>query len=139
MGFSAIFIRRPVATILLSLGMLLAGAVAYRFLPVASLPSVDIPTIVVFAARPGADPETMANSIAAPLERRLGEISGVTEITSTSSIGNTSSSCSSTSAATSTAPHTMCRRRSTPPSPTCRPTCRPAPSSASSIRPRRRS
>ena len=54
------------------------------------LPSVDIPTIVVIAARPGADPETMANSVAAPLERRLGEISGVTEITSTSSIGNTS-------------------------------------------------
>jgi multidrug efflux pump len=90
MGFSTPFIARPIATILLSLGLLLAGLVAYRFLPVAALPSVDIPTIVVFAARPGADPETMANSIAAPLERRLGEISGVTEITSTSSIGNTS-------------------------------------------------
>jgi multidrug efflux pump len=89
MGFSALFIRRPVATILLALGILIAGAVAYRFLPVASLPSVDIPTIVVFAQRPGADPETMANSIAAPLERRLGEISGVTEITSTSSTGAT--------------------------------------------------
>ena len=63
---------------------------AYRFLPISALPSVDIPTIVVIAARPGADPETMANSVAAPLERRLGEISGVTEITSTSSIGNTS-------------------------------------------------
>jgi multidrug efflux pump len=90
MGFSAPFIVRPVATILLSLGLLLAGIVAYRFLPISALPSVDIPTIVVFAARPGADPETMANSVAAPLERRLGEISGVTEITSTSSIGNTS-------------------------------------------------
>ena len=90
MGFSAPFIARPIATILLSLGLLLAGVVAYRFLPVAALPSVDIPTIVVIAARPGADPETMANSVAAPLERRLGEISGVTEITSTSSIGNTS-------------------------------------------------
>jgi multidrug efflux pump len=89
MGFSAPFIARPVATMLLSLGLLLAGCVAYRFLPVAALPSVDIPTIVVLAARPGADPETMANSIAAPLERRLGEISGVTELTSTSSIGNT--------------------------------------------------
>ena len=90
MNLSALSIARPVATILLALGMLLAGVVAYRFLPVSALPSVDIPTIVVFAARPGADPETMANSIAAPLERRLGEISGVTEITSTSSIGNTS-------------------------------------------------
>ena len=90
MGFSALFIARPVATILLSIGLMLSGIVAYRFLPVAALPSVDIPTIVVIAARPGADPETMANSVAAPLERRLGEIAGVTEITSTSSIGNTS-------------------------------------------------
>jgi multidrug efflux pump len=89
MGFSALFIGRPVATILLSIGLMLSGIVAYRFLPVAALPSVDIPTIVVIAARPGADPETMANSVAAPLERRLGEIAGVTEITSTSSIGNT--------------------------------------------------
>ncbi len=86
-GFSALFIRRPVATILLGLGILLAGMVAYRFLPVAPLPSVDIPTIVVFASRPGADPETMANSIAGPLERHLGEIAGVTELTSTSSVG----------------------------------------------------
>ncbi|HEY4173261.1 MAG TPA: efflux RND transporter permease subunit, partial [Rhodopila sp.] len=90
MNFSTPFIRRPVATILLSIGLMLSGIVAYRFLPVAALPSIDIPTIVVFAARPGADPETMANSIAAPLERHLGEIAGVTEITSTSAIGNTS-------------------------------------------------
>src|ERR1700692_4842563 len=87
MGFSAPFIVRPVATILLSLGLLLSGIVAYRLLLISALPSVDIPTIVVIAARPGADPETMANSVAAPLERRLGEISGVTEITSTSSTG----------------------------------------------------
>nr|WP_294523888.1 efflux RND transporter permease subunit [uncultured Rhodopila sp.] len=90
MNFSAFFIARPVATILLSIGLMLSGIVAYRFLPVAALPSVDIPTLVVFAARPGADPETMANSIAAPLERRLGQIPGVTEITSTSVVGNTS-------------------------------------------------
>ncbi|HUB16566.1 MAG TPA: efflux RND transporter permease subunit [Acetobacteraceae bacterium] len=90
MTFSALFIARPVATFLLALGILLSGIVAYRFLPVSALPSVDIPTIVVFANRPGAEPETMANSVAAPLERRLGEISGVTEITSISAIGNTS-------------------------------------------------
>ncbi len=90
MGFSAPFIARPVATTLLAIGLLLAGLVAYRFLPVAALPSVDIPTIVVFANRPGADPETMANSVAAPLERRLGGISGVTEITSISSVGASS-------------------------------------------------
>ena len=64
MNFSAPFIARPIGTVLLALGMLLAGAVAYFFLPVAALPSVDIPTIVVFATRPGADPETMASSIA---------------------------------------------------------------------------
>src|SRR3954471_1327358 len=90
MNISAPFIQRPVATLLLALGILLAGLSAVRFLPVAPLPSVDIPTIVVFAGRPGADPETMAASIAAPLERRLGEIPGVTEITSTSSTGSTS-------------------------------------------------
>ncbi len=90
MGFSAFFITRPVATILLAIGLFLSGGIAYHFLPVAALPSVDIPTIVVFASRPGADPETIANSLAAPLERRLGEIGGVTEITSISAIGYTS-------------------------------------------------
>ncbi len=90
MKVSAPFIHRPVATFLLAIGILLCGLAAVRYLPVAPLPSVDIPTIVVFAARPGADPETMAASIAAPLERRLGEIPGVTEITSTSSAGSTS-------------------------------------------------
>ena len=90
MNFSAPFIKRPVATILLAFGILLIGIVAVRFLPVAPLPSVDIPTIVVFAGRPGADPETMAASIAGPLERRLGEIPGVSEMTSTSSTGSTS-------------------------------------------------
>jgi multidrug efflux pump len=90
MNFSAPFIRRPVATGLLALGLLLAGAVAARFLPVAALPSFDIPTIVVFAARPGASPETMASSMAAPLERRLGEIGGVSEISSVSATGSTS-------------------------------------------------
>jgi multidrug efflux pump len=89
-NISAPFIKRPVATCLLALGMMLSGMVAIRFLPVAPLPNVDFPFIVVIAARPGADPETMAASIAAPLERHLGEIPGVTEITSTSSIGNTS-------------------------------------------------
>ncbi len=81
--------RRPVATTLLSIGLLLLGFVAFNLLPVASLPSVDLPTLRVSANRPGADPETMASSVAAPLERRLGAIAGVTEITSVSSLGNT--------------------------------------------------
>src|SRR5213079_2359628 len=82
-------IRRPVGTTLLAIGLLLVGLVAYRFLPVASMPTVDFPTINVSATRPGADPETMAATVAAPLERRLGAIAGVTEITSVSSLGMT--------------------------------------------------
>ena len=88
-GFSEPFIRRPVGTTLLAIGLFLTGAVAYRFLPVASMPTVDFPTINVTATRPGADPETMAATVAAPLERRLGEIAGVSELTSRSSLGNT--------------------------------------------------
>jgi len=89
MNFSYPAIRRPVGTALLAIGLFLMGVVAYRFLPVASLPTIEFPTIRVSASRPGADPATMASSVAAPLERRLAEISGVTEITSTSSLGST--------------------------------------------------
>jgi hydrophobe/amphiphile efflux-1 (HAE1) family protein len=88
MNFSWPFIRRPIGTTLLAIGLFLIGAVAYAFLPVASLPNVEFPTINVSASRPGADPNIMAATVAAPLERRLGEISGVTELTSTSSLGN---------------------------------------------------
>jgi multidrug efflux pump len=87
-NFSWPFIRRPIGTTLLAIGLFLVGAVAYGFLPVASLPNVEFPTINVTANRPGADPNIMAASVAAPLERRLGEISGVTELTSVSSLGN---------------------------------------------------
>ncbi|MCC6890524.1 MAG: efflux RND transporter permease subunit [Hyphomicrobiales bacterium] len=87
MNFCGPAIRRPIGTSLLAIGLLLIGAVAYRFLPVASMPTVDFPTISVSASRPGADPETMAQTVAAPLERRLGEIPGVIEMTSRSSLG----------------------------------------------------
>jgi multidrug efflux pump len=90
MNFSYPFIRRPIGTVLLAIGLFLVGAIAYHFLPVASLPTVEFPTIRVSASRPGADPAVMAATVAAPLERRLGEIAGVTEITSTSSLGSTS-------------------------------------------------
>ena len=90
LSISQPFIRRPVGTTLLSVGLLLLGIVAYRFLPVASVPNVDFPTIFVYAFRPGADPSIMASTVAAPLERRLGEISGVNQITSTSTLGLTS-------------------------------------------------
>ncbi len=89
MNVSAPFIRRPVGTTLLAVGLFLLGATAYFFLPVASLPAVDFPTISVSATRPGADPATMAASVAAPLERRLANISGLMELTSTSSQGST--------------------------------------------------
>src|SRR5947207_5328868 len=88
MNFSRPFIERPIGTTLLAVGLLLLGIVAYRFLPVASLPTVEFATINVSANRPGADPETMAATVAAPLERRLGEIAGVNEITSVSSLGS---------------------------------------------------
>jgi multidrug efflux pump len=89
MNFFATFIHRPVATSLLTLGIVLAGVVAYLHLPVAPLPQVDFPTISVQASLPGASPETMAATVATPLERTLGRIAGVTEITSSSSLGNT--------------------------------------------------
>ncbi|TMH64656.1 MAG: multidrug transporter subunit MdtC [Betaproteobacteria bacterium] len=89
MNISQPFIDRPVATTLLTLGVALAGAIAFRLLPVAPLPQVDFPTISVQASLPGASPETMAATVATPLERALGRIAGVTEITSSSSLGST--------------------------------------------------
>ncbi len=90
MNISAPFIRRPVATTLLAAALMLAGGLALTKLPVAPLPRVDFPTIQVRASLPGASPETMASSVATPLERRFGRIAGVTEMTSTSALGNTS-------------------------------------------------
>ena len=90
MSFSAIFINRPVATTLLTLAIALAGILAFFQLPVAPLPQVDFPTISVSASMPGANPEVMAATVATPLERALGRISGVTEMTSTSSFGSAS-------------------------------------------------
>src|ERR1700737_5025007 len=88
-NFSAPFIRRPVATSLITLAILLSGIVAFRFLPVAPLPSVDFPTISVGANLPGASPETMASAVATPLERQFGRIAGVTQMTSSSGLGST--------------------------------------------------
>jgi multidrug efflux pump len=90
MNVSEIFIRKPVATTLLTVAIALAGGVAFRLLPVSPLPQVDFPTISVSAALPGASPETMASSVATPLERQFGHIASVTEMTSSSSLGSTS-------------------------------------------------
>src|SRR6202140_1245260 len=89
MHISAPFIQRPVATALLSLAILMAGGIAFYFLPVAALPRVDFPTIYVRGGLPGASPETMASSVATPLERQFGRIAGVTEMTSSSQLGST--------------------------------------------------
>ncbi|WP_342238721.1 efflux RND transporter permease subunit [Inquilinus sp. OTU3971] len=88
-GLSGPFIRRPIATLMLMIGLVLVGIVAYRSLPVAALPSVDLPTIQVTAQLPGADPETMASSVATPLERQFGEIPGLSQMTSASALGFT--------------------------------------------------
>ncbi|MEK7978460.1 multidrug efflux RND transporter permease subunit MdtC [Klebsiella michiganensis] len=89
MKFFALFIYRPVATILLSLAITLCGILGFRLLPVAPLPQVDFPVIMISASLPGASPETMASSVATPLERSLGRIAGVNEMTSSSSLGST--------------------------------------------------
>ncbi len=89
MSISTPFIRRPVATTLLTVALALLGGIAYQFLPVAPLPQVEFPTIQVSAGLPGASPETMASSVATPLERQFGRVAGITEMTSASSLGST--------------------------------------------------
>jgi multidrug efflux pump len=88
-SISTVFVTRPVATTLLTAGVALAGVLGFRLLPVSALPQVDFPTLQVTASLPGASPETMATSVAAPLERHFGRIAGITEMTSTSYLGST--------------------------------------------------
>src|SRR5580658_9748656 len=90
MNISEGFIRRPVGTTLITIGIAFAGAIAYTVLPVSPLPQVDFPTISVSASLPGASADIMGSSVATPLERQLGHIAGVTEMTSSSTLGNTS-------------------------------------------------
>src|SRR5579872_1878734 len=89
MNISEPFIRKPVATTLLTIAIALAGAVAFRLLPVSPLPQVDFPTINVSASLPGASPETMASAVATPLERQFARIASVSEMTSSSTLGST--------------------------------------------------
>src|SRR3979409_1867532 len=89
MNIAAIFIRRPVMTTLVMVAILLFGVMAYRQLPVSDLPNVDFPTIQVTASLPGANPETMASSVATPLERQFSTIAGLNTVSSTSTLGNT--------------------------------------------------
>src|ERR1700757_5168529 len=89
MNISAPFIRRPIATALLMVGLLVSGLVSYPLLPVAALPNVNYPTLQITAQCPGADPNTMASSVATPLELQFGEIPGLTQMTSSSALGYT--------------------------------------------------
>jgi HAE1 family hydrophobic/amphiphilic exporter-1 len=89
MNFSAIFIKRPVATILLMLGISMFGVLSYTVLPVSDLPNVDFPTLSVSAGLPGADPTTMASAVATPLERQFSGIAGIDSMTSSNSMGST--------------------------------------------------
>ena len=89
MNLSALFIKRPVTTTLLLVGILVVGVMAYRLLPISDLPVIDFPTVQVSAGLPGASPETMASSVALPLEKQFSTIAGLTAINSNSSLGNT--------------------------------------------------
>src|SRR4029453_8772782 len=90
MNFSTLFVRRPVATTLIQLAIVIFGVMGYRALPVSDLPPIDYPTIQVNAGLPGANPDTLAAAVATPLEKQFSTIPGVTQITSTSALGNTS-------------------------------------------------
>jgi multidrug efflux pump subunit AcrB len=120
MNLSEPFIRRPVATSPITAALALLGLVAFPFLPVAPLPQVDFPTITVVGNLAGASAETMASSVAAPLERQFGQIPGVTQLTSTSTLGVTNVVTSSTSTATSMLLPRMSRPRLRRPADTCR-------------------
>src|SRR5450432_4690923 len=88
MNITEPFVRRPVATTLLTIGIALAGIVSFQLLPVSPLPQVDFPTVSIQASLPGASPEVMAATVATPLERALGRIAGITEMTSSSTLGS---------------------------------------------------
>ncbi len=89
MNFCKPFIQRPVATVIIMLALIITGVLAYMNLPISELPNVDFPTLVVNASLPGADPETMATSVATPLEKELSTVSGIDSMTSVSSSGST--------------------------------------------------
>ena len=121
MNISAPFIQRPIATALLMIGLLVGGLVAYPLLPVASLPNVNYPTLQVTAQLPGADPQTMASSVATPLETQFGQIPGLTQMTSASALGYTQITLQSTSTGRLTARSATRCRRSMRQAPICRP------------------
>jgi len=124
MSLSAPFIHRPIATSLLMLGILVFGIAAFNLLPVAALPRVDFPTVVVSASYPGASPSTMASSVATPLEQRFAAIAGLAEMSSTSGVGNTTITMQFDLDRNIDAARRTCSRRSRRPPACCRATCR---------------
>ncbi len=122
MSVSALFIHRPVGTALLTAAVALSGVIAFRSLPVSPLPQVDFPTIQVSAQLPGASPETMASSVATPLEKQFTRIAGVTEMTSSSTVGSTSVTLQFDLNRDIDGAARDVRLPSTPPAPTSRPT-----------------
>lgn len=125
MSVSEPFIRRPIATSLLGVALMIGGALGYWALPVSALPQVDFPTVQVSTQLPGASPDVIASLITAPLERQLGQIPSLSSMQSTSSFSaSVRFRCSSSSTATSTAPPRTCRPRSMPRPASCRETCR---------------
>ncbi len=139
MSVSEPFIRRPVATTLITLGIALAGAIAYFKLPVSPLPQVDFPTISVQATMAGASPDVMAATVATPLERHLGQIADVTEMTSASSSGSTRITLQFGLNRDIDGAARDVRRPSTRRAPTCRRRCAATRPTARSIPPTRRS
>jgi multidrug efflux pump subunit AcrB len=139
MNISSPFIRRPIATALLMVGLMVGGMVAYPLLPVAALPNVNYPTLQVTAQLPGADPQTMASSVATPLELQFGQIPGLTQMTSSSALGFTQITLQFdlSRAIDGTVSDTLSAINARPLS--CRRTCRIHPRSAKSTRPTRRS
>ena len=123
MSVSSPFIHRPIATSLLGVAVMLAGLLGYWWLPVSALPQVDFPTIQVTTQLPGANPDTVASLVTAPLERQFGQIPALETMTSSSSFGVSQITLQFASTATSTPPRRTCSRRSTPPPRSCRATC----------------
>ncbi len=121
---SAWCIDHPVATVLLTCALVLLGCIAFPRLPVAPLPEAEFPTIQVAAQLPGASPETMASSVATPLEVQFSAIPGVTQMTSSSALGSTNLTLQFTLDKSIDTPPRKCRRRSTPPLASCPRTCR---------------
>jgi len=133
MSLSAPFIRRPVATTLLTVGVALCGGVAFVLLPVAPLPRIDVPAVFVSAQLPGASPEVMAATVATPLERHLGAIADVDDMTSSSSVG--SANIQLTFGVDRDIDRATYRRPSSPPMPISPPRSRATPPIASSTAP----